>query len=75
MRGRSPASHLAWKSESSATATSYLEGQAQFNRWLAEVEREAREAVWTEGTITKSNSSSIVDQDVLVENPYAPPAL
>jgi len=39
------------------------------------VEREAREAVWTEGTITKSNSSSIVDQDVLVENPYAPPAL
>jgi hypothetical protein len=31
MRGRSPASHFAWKSESSATATDYLEGQAQFD--------------------------------------------
>jgi hypothetical protein len=31
MRGRSPDSHLAWKSESSATATDYLEGQAQFD--------------------------------------------
>jgi len=42
MSGRSPDSHLAWKSESSATATDYLEGQAQFDRWLAEVKREAR---------------------------------